>query len=323
MLSIWDPSFMIPTNQVFHDRHMFYYTDGDIENNYLLSLHWLNPSDSLLLVTAHRMKVVIWSKHSQMRVSWISQKPTNRLLINLYTHMDYGDKPDPFFLLEIWAEVSDQVHQLIGAPKGRATGRSSEQVCGPWVGGGRAEMSAQSPETGSSECLLQRRAIKKWTFPKGGQEFASIPCKVVSKPWDAWLPKSESVYLEALDHHPASSNTIDSADLPVSEGIHWTLRAGGGWDEPGAQSDLSPRWDPTRTQCSGFRWAPSVESIHTSPPCISSHFASERINTVYDFKRQELWKGHVWNVPSPRPSWHTCQATWTKSTSRRCWCLWI
>ena len=89
-------------------------------------------------------------------------------------------------------------------------------------------MSAQSPETGSSECLLQRHAIKKRTFPKGGQEFASIPCKVVSKPWDAWLPKIKSVYLEALDHHPASSNTIDSADLPVSEGIHWTLRAGGG-----------------------------------------------------------------------------------------------
>ena len=142
---------MIPTNQVFHDRHMFYYTDGDIENNYLLSLHWLNPSDSLLLVTAHRMKVVIWSKHSQMRVSWISQKPTNRLLINLYTHMDYGDKPDPFFLLEIWAEVSDQVHQLIGAPKGKATGRSSEQVCGRWVGDGWEE----------EEQRCQRRALKQ------------------------------------------------------------------------------------------------------------------------------------------------------------------
>ena len=50
---------MIPVNQVFHDRHMFYYTDGDIENNCLLRLHWLNTSDSLLLATAHRMKVVV------------------------------------------------------------------------------------------------------------------------------------------------------------------------------------------------------------------------------------------------------------------------
>lgn len=96
---------MIATNQVFHDRHMFYYTDGDIENNCLLRLHWLNTSDSLLLVIAHRMKVVIWFKDSQMRVSWISQKPTKRLLINLYTHTDYGDKLDQFFLLEIWAEI--------------------------------------------------------------------------------------------------------------------------------------------------------------------------------------------------------------------------
>lgn len=98
MLFILDPSFMIPISQVFNNRHMFYYTDGDIENNFLLRLHWLNTSDSLLLVIAHRMKVV---KRQSNEGSWINQKPTKRLLINLYTHTDYGDKLDQFFLLEI------------------------------------------------------------------------------------------------------------------------------------------------------------------------------------------------------------------------------